>query len=184
DTVYPPDGWPVPLRMGDGVTTYTPYRLVLGVKAAVPMLPTGAAVLPGADNDNVLGNPEPAAVRQATTLADFAHLPGVPAPRPAPLRAAAGLLRVGPPPWPAPPLGRHGPLHRGVSAARARAAHPEPGVFAGLHHPHRQRPARRALRGRHGSLAPAGQPLPAVRRAARRSRRVPGASDLQPLPHR
>jgi hypothetical protein len=68
---YAPDRFPVPLRMGSGSAAYTPYRLVLGVKSPVPNRPTGVAVLPTFDNDNVLGNPDPAAVRAATTTDDF-----------------------------------------------------------------------------------------------------------------
>src|SRR5262249_39652809 len=67
--VYPPDGFPVPLWMqGKG---YSPYRVVVGVKSPVPLRTEGAAVLPGVDNSNVLGNPDPAVVRRTTTDADF-----------------------------------------------------------------------------------------------------------------
>src|SRR5262249_27716891 len=68
---HQPDGFPVPLRMGQGPQAYAPYRVVIGVPSPVLWRPTGAAILPGGDNDNVLGNPDPAVVRGATTTADF-----------------------------------------------------------------------------------------------------------------
>ncbi|MCI0461853.1 MAG: hypothetical protein L0Z62_33295 [Gemmataceae bacterium] len=69
--VHPPDSFPVPLRMATGTEAYSPYRVVIGVKAPLGERPTGAAILPGPANDNVLGNPDLAAVRCATRDADF-----------------------------------------------------------------------------------------------------------------
>jgi hypothetical protein len=66
--VYQPDSFPQPLRLGSAAAAYSPYRLLLGVKSAVPDRANGAAILPGFENDNVLGNPDPGVVRQA---ADF-----------------------------------------------------------------------------------------------------------------
>src|SRR5262249_40962525 len=85
--VYQPDSFPVPLRLGAGAAAYTPYRLLFGVKSAVFDRANGAAVLPGFDNDNVLGNPEFAVVRQATTTDDF-------------LTAATQIDGNPQPPWP------------------------------------------------------------------------------------
>ncbi len=67
---YRPDSFPVPLRMGWG-GAYAPYRVMVGVKSVVPGHPAGAAILPGLENNNVLGNPELAAVRASTTDGDF-----------------------------------------------------------------------------------------------------------------
>src|SRR5262249_17525116 len=47
-SVYRPDSWPVPLRVGEGESAYVPYRVVIGVKSAVPLRASGAAILPGA----------------------------------------------------------------------------------------------------------------------------------------
>jgi hypothetical protein len=69
-SVQPQDQFPVPLRIGD----YAPYKVVVGTKSLVRHAswePITATIQPGPDNDNVLGNPEPAAVRTATTDLDF-----------------------------------------------------------------------------------------------------------------
>jgi hypothetical protein len=68
---HQPDRFPVPLRMGVGATAYSPYRVLIGVKSPVPGRAAGAAVLPGVENDNVLGNPDLAVLRRATTDADL-----------------------------------------------------------------------------------------------------------------
>jgi hypothetical protein len=108
--VYQPDALPVPLWMGAGGAAYTPYRVVLGVGSPAPPRPTGAAILPGPDNDNVLGNPEPAVVRQATTDLDFAPGAGVPAHGPGVIQ---GFLLLGPPPSAFPPFAARDPFTAG-----------------------------------------------------------------------
>jgi hypothetical protein len=65
------DAFPVPLRVSAGTVAHTPYRVMIGVKSPVPGRQAGSAILPGTENNNVLGNPELAAVRAATTDADF-----------------------------------------------------------------------------------------------------------------
>lgn len=85
---YQPNPQPIPLHMGQGPSGYSPYQVLLGVKSPVPLRSTGAAVLPGNDNDNVLGNPEPGTIRQATSDADFSGAPGV---------TALGFQLLGPP---------------------------------------------------------------------------------------
>src|SRR5262249_38327152 len=99
---YQPHSFPVPLQMGAGPAAYAPYRVVVGVKSPVQGQPASAAVLPGPDNDNVLGNPDLAVVRGAP-----APLPPA-APRPHPPRPGAAA----PPPsrgLPPPSLPAHGP---------------------------------------------------------------------------
>src|SRR5262249_53552643 len=75
--VYQPDSWPIPLRMTTGALVYSPYRVAVAVKSR-PFAGATATILPGVDNDNVLGNPEPGTVRTATTDADLASSAGVP----------------------------------------------------------------------------------------------------------
>ncbi len=68
---YQPDGLPVPLRMGQDAP-YAPYRILISTKSVVrPGDPLVATIHPGAENDNVLGNPDAQVARTQTTNADF-----------------------------------------------------------------------------------------------------------------
>ncbi len=104
-TAYQPDAFGVPLRMGVGGAAYTPYRILVGVKSPVPLRATGAAILPGVADANVLGNPDLVAVRASTTDLDFLlPLPTV-AGLPQPAWPGAGPYAATPSPY-VPP---HGP---------------------------------------------------------------------------
>jgi hypothetical protein len=108
----PADAAPAPLWMAGPASGYAPYRVVLGVPSTVPNRDAGAAILPGPDNDNVLGNPEPGTVRQATTDGDFAggavsaYSPGLP----------QGFTLLGPPVSPVPAFAAHDPFTAGAAA--------------------------------------------------------------------
>lgn len=67
---HAPDGFPIPLRVGNT----TPYQVVIGTKSALALSAGGATVPPGDDHDNVLGNPDVAAVRSTTMPQDFQAL--------------------------------------------------------------------------------------------------------------
>ena len=102
---YQGDSAPAPLRMGAGPISYAPYRILLGTKQEVQRttgIPTIATILPGIDNDNVLGNPALNVIRQGTTDSDFTG------PTPVPLgetnSASGSFARVTGPTVPA-----HGP---------------------------------------------------------------------------
>jgi hypothetical protein len=110
--VSPADAAPVPLVMGGPAGAYSPYRIVLGVKSPGPsLLASAAAVLPGVENDNVLGNPEPAAVRQATTDLDFVAAGVLPGHNPG---STQGFLLLGPPASAFPPFAARDPFTGGA----------------------------------------------------------------------
>lgn len=106
------DRLPVPLRMTGRGSAYSPYRLVIGVNAPVPFRVPGAAILPGVDNDNVLGCPEPAVIRQATTDDDFATMTVAP-----PRGSGAGVVLIGPSANPAAPWAAYDAFAAGIPPA-------------------------------------------------------------------
>ncbi len=61
-------------RLSCLIGNYSPYRVIMGTKSLVRSASWEAlttSIQPGPDNDNVLGNPEPAAIRTATADVDF-----------------------------------------------------------------------------------------------------------------
>jgi hypothetical protein len=105
------DRLPVPLLVTGKGGAYSPYRLVIGVNSPVPFRVPGAAILPGVDNDNVLGCPEPDVVRQATTDDDFTGIPVAP-----PRGATEGIVLLGPPADGSVPWAAYDPFAAGIPA--------------------------------------------------------------------
>src|SRR6266481_3746627 len=91
-------------------TTRCPGRSPVDLRAA------GAAILPGVANDNVLGNPEPGTIRQATIDDDFATSPGVPPHGPDDGTLPQGFHLLGPLPSGQAPFAVQDPFTAGIPA--------------------------------------------------------------------